>query len=219
MMNRAAGTLTEVGGEPAVVLPVDESSFERMRFVFFTGSAAFAARHGAEAERAGATVIDMTRGLSASRGARPWIPRLDAVLAPPPVMEAGRGPVSLCLAPSAPAIVACSLSAALAEFSPSRLAIVFLQSASERGHAGIEELERQTVKLLSLQPIPEEVFDAQVAFNLLDRWGAGSGERLADVRGALSREVAAYLAGRAPTPAITLVQAPVFYGHAFCRIR
>src|SRR5207237_9842475 len=34
----AAGTLTEAGGEPVVIQPVDEGSFERARFVFFTGS-------------------------------------------------------------------------------------------------------------------------------------------------------------------------------------
>ena len=32
---------------------------------------------------------------------------------------------------------------------------------------------------------------------------------------AIVRDVASYLAGRAPTPAIQLVQAPVFYGYAF----
>src|SRR5579864_5134152 len=56
----AVGTLAEAGGEPVIVQPVDESTFERLRFVFFTGSAAFAKKHALAAERAGATVIDMT---------------------------------------------------------------------------------------------------------------------------------------------------------------
>src|SRR5437868_15066573 len=34
----AAGTLTEAGGEPAVIQPVEEGSFENARFVFFAGS-------------------------------------------------------------------------------------------------------------------------------------------------------------------------------------
>ena len=37
----AAGTLTEAGGEPVVIQPVEADSFNRARFVFFTGSAAF----------------------------------------------------------------------------------------------------------------------------------------------------------------------------------
>jgi aspartate-semialdehyde dehydrogenase len=96
-----------------------------------------------------------------------------------------------------------------------RLVITFFQPVSERGQAGVEELESQTVKLLSFQPMPQEVFDTQVAFNLLDRWGAASKERLSDARAALARDVQSYLAGRLPMPAMTLVQAPVFYAHAF----
>jgi aspartate-semialdehyde dehydrogenase len=63
--------------------------------------------------------------------------------------------------------------------------------------------------------MPEQVFDTQVAFNMSARWGAGSAERLSDVRAAIAREVQRYLAGRISLPAVTLVQAPVFYGHAF----
>jgi aspartate-semialdehyde dehydrogenase len=219
----AAGTLTDVAGEPTVIQPVDESSFDHMRFVFFTGSAQFAAKHGPAAEDAGATVIDLTGGLAASSGARPWIPALDSVLLPPPVSRpANPGPgsksqrqIRLCISPSTPAIVACMFSAALAQFSPTRVALVFFPPVSERGQAGVEELEAQTGKLLALQPMPQEVFDTQVAFNLLDQWGVASVERLSDVRSALARQVHTYLAGRAVVPAMTLVQAPVFYGYAF----
>lgn len=211
----AAGTITEVAGEPAVIQSVDESSFEHMRFAFFAGSSAFAGKYGPAAELSGATVIDLTGGLAASPGARPWIPRLDSLFPPPATPQKTGGRSQLCIAPSTPAIVACSFSGALAKFSPIRLVLVFLQPVSERGAAGVEELEAQTGKLLSLQPMPQEVFDTQVAFNLLDRWGADSSARLSDVRAALAREVHAYLAGRAVLPAMTLVQAPVFYSHAF----
>jgi aspartate-semialdehyde dehydrogenase len=86
---------------------------------------------------------------------------------------------------------------------------------SEREEAGIEELESQTTNLLSFRPIAHPVFDAQVAFNLLSAYGEESKPRLADVRTAIARDVSHYLAGRAPVPAIQLVQAPVFYGYAF----
>ena len=33
-----AGTLTEAGGEPAVIQPVEEGSFNRAQCIFFTGS-------------------------------------------------------------------------------------------------------------------------------------------------------------------------------------
>jgi aspartate-semialdehyde dehydrogenase len=211
----AAGALTEVGGEPRVVQPVDESSFECVQFVFFASSAEFAARHGPSAVRAGATVIDMTGGHWAGPRAQAWIPRLDPVLAAPATADRDAASGRIWISPSAPAIVACSLAAGLAEFSLVRLVIFFLQPVSERGPAGITELEGQTINLLSFQPIPQEVFDTQVAFNLVGRWGASSDERLLDARMAMVREVKNYLADRIITPAIMLVQAPVFYAHAF----
>jgi len=211
----AAGTLTEVAGEPAIVQPVSESGFEGLRFVFFTGSAAFAAQHGPAADRAGAAVIDMTGGFWASPRARPWIPQLDALISPPAPAALPNDHYHIWVAPSTPAIIACSLAAAFAEFSPTRLAIVFFQPVSERGEAGITELEGQTINLLSFQPMPQKVFDTQVAFNLSSRWGAESEEKLADARIAVAREVQRYLGDRISLPAMTLLQAPVFYGHAF----
>jgi aspartate-semialdehyde dehydrogenase len=211
----ASGTLTEVAGEPAIVQSVNESSFEGIRFVFFAGSAAFAAQQGPAADRAGASVIDMTGGLWAGPSARPWIPRLDALIAPPTPSALPNDHYHTWVAPSTPAILACSLAAAFAELSPVRLAIVFFQPVSERGDEGITELEGQTIKLLSFQPIPQQVFDTQVAFNLTARWGAASQQRLADARMAIGREVQRYLADRISLPAVMLVQAPVFYGHAF----
>lgn len=211
----ASGTLTEVAGEPAIVQAVNESSFEGLRFVFFAGSPAFAAKYGPAADRAGASVIDMTGGQWAGPRARPWIPRLDALIPPPAPSGLPNDDYPTWLSPSTPAILACSLAAAFAEFLPTRLAIVFFQPVSERGDEGITELEGQTIKLLSFQPIPQEVFDTQVAFNLAARWGAESKGRLSDVRVAIEREIQRYLGDRIPLPAVMLVQAPVFYGHAF----
>lgn len=213
-----AGTVTGFAGEATVIQPIDEDSFRGVNFAFFAGSRAFARRHGLIAARAGATVIDLTGELAGVSGARSWIPRLDAVLAAPKAAKGdgvGSAASAIYAAPSAPAIVACSFCGAVGQFRPARVVIVFFQSASERGKEGVEELSAQTVKLLSLQPIPQEVFDCQVAFNMVDRWGGDSAERLGDVRAAIAQEVQQYLAGRAPAPALNLIQAPVFYGHAF----
>src|ERR1019366_5578324 len=120
-----AGTLTEAGGEPAVIETLDKDSFERVRFAFLTGAAEFSARHGAEARRAGATVIDLSGGLAAESGARPWIPVLDPILPSPGGKVAPGESQSLFLAPSAPADVAISLSAAFAPMGLDRLVLTF----------------------------------------------------------------------------------------------
>jgi aspartate-semialdehyde dehydrogenase len=206
----AAGLLTETAGEPAVVQPLTPESFEGAEMVFFAGTPAFTARHWPDARRAGATVIDLSGALAAVDSAVPWIPTLDRTLPPPRPARGG-----LYSSPSAPAIIAATLAAAVARLGPARLAVVFFHPVSERGQAGIDELESQTIHLLSMQPVTPEVFDAQVAFNLLGRLGAASTEQLAEVRSGIAAEVARYLAGRLPVPAMQLVQAPVFFSYAF----
>lgn len=209
----AAGLLTEVAGEPAVVQAADEESFQGVRLAFFAGERVFSARYGEAALRAGSTVIDLSGSLASFPSARFWIPSLTSLLAPP----APRNPkeLNLFISPSTPTIVCCYLSVALAKLRPQRLVVIFLHPVSEQGIRGIEELESQTVKLLSLQPITQEFFDTQVAFNLLDRYGSASLERLSVVHERIVLEVAAYLKGRAPVPAIQLIHAPVFHAYAF----
>ena len=210
-----AGTLTEAGGEPAVIETVDEDSFERVRFAFFTGSARLSARHGMEASRSGAVVIDLSGGLGGESVAKPWIPALDSVLQSPAAKVAAGEARSVFLIPSTPAQIAISVSASLAPLGLEHLALTIFRPASERGTEAIEELETQVVKLLSFQPISQVVYDAQVGFNILSRYGPESAEKLGDDRAKIVGEVQTYLAGRAPMPAIALVQAPVFHAHAF----
>ncbi len=83
--------------------------------------------------------------------------------------------------------------------------------ASEAGSRGVEELQRQTVNILSFQKIPSQVFGAQLAFNLLSRLGkSGTGE-LAALENRLHRQLSHYLGGRMPLPALRVIQVPVFY--------
>ena len=55
-----AGTLTEAAGEPTFIRALEEDSFEGVRFAFFAGSALDAEQNWLAAQRAGATVIDLT---------------------------------------------------------------------------------------------------------------------------------------------------------------
>ena len=46
--------------------------------------------------------------------------------------------------------------------------------ASEHGTVGVHELQQQTVSLLSFKSMPKDIFDAQVSFNMLARYGEKS---------------------------------------------
>ncbi len=219
----AVGTLTEAAGEPTFIQALDEDSFKGVRFVFFAGTSETAAANWQAAIRSGASVIDLTGGVSDESGPFTWIPALDVLLPAPSAAvaaTAAKQPASgekraLYRSPGTAMIIAASLAAALREFSPARVVLVFYPPVSEAGQAGIDELETQTTSLLSFRGIERRVFDAQVAFNLLTGYGAESTRNLQQIRERLARDLERYLGGRAAAPAVQVVQAPVFYGYAF----
>lgn len=203
------GRLIEASGEPVVIQGIDEESFEVVRFAFFAGDSDLAARHWEQAARSGATVIDLGGPLAAEPSAAAWIPALRKFLPARP----GNG--KLFYAPPTPALVACLLAAGLREAGLRRMAVTFYQPVSEQGQEGIEELEAQTVSLLSMKPFTTSIFDGQVAFNLLASCGPDSHVRLAKLSKDVSRDIRQFLADRIEAPAVQFVQAPVFYGYSF----
>ena len=87
-------------------------------------------------------------------------------------------------------------------------------SVSEVGSHGIEELQKQTVNLLSFQKIPRKVFGAQLAFNLLLRPCGTCGGELLALENGLRTQLKEYLQERVPLPALRLLQVPVFHSLA-----
>ncbi|MBC8165188.1 MAG: hypothetical protein H7Y20_04855, partial [Bryobacteraceae bacterium] len=87
--------------------------------------------------------------------------------------------------------------------------------ASELGQAAISELQQQVASLLSFRPLEKRIFDAQLAFNLLPKFGEDAPEKLEDMESRVERHLATLLAGKAPLPSLRLIQAPVFHGHTF----
>src|SRR5580700_2354438 len=206
----AAGILTEAGGEPAVIRPVEEGTFDHAAKVFFTGSAEFTLRNLTAARDAKARVIDLSGTAAAEESTVSWFPKLD-------VLQGRTFPTDarVYAIPSAAGTVTASLALGLAKIGVSRLAVIHFQPVSEAGRAGIEELESQTGQLLSFQGMGQPVFDTQVAFNLLDRFGAGSKHKLGIVRERLRAETKASIGNKTVMPAMQLIHAPVFYGSAF----
>ena len=211
-----AGTLAEAGGEPTFIRALDEESFSAVRFAFFAGCVDEALHGWKSARQAGATVIDLTGGLAKLPNAFAWIPSLSRLLPPPgselPGLARGEAVYS---SPVPGVMIAVSVVAALRSLSPSRVVLQLFLPVSEHGQAGIDELESQTADLLSFRPMSKRIFDAQAAFNLLYAYGEASRSKLLEIRSGIADGTAGYLAGRAPEPAVQIVQAPVFYGYTF----
>jgi aspartate-semialdehyde dehydrogenase len=207
----AVGTLTEAAGEPAVILPVEEGSFTRAKFIFFTGSAAFTERNLPAAPHSGATIIDLSGTALNSPGVRVFFALESAG------HDADKSK-TLYVIPSAPGLTTAKILAALGPAGLSRLSLIFFRPVSEAGRHGIEELESQTTQLLSFQSAGQPVFDAQIAFNLLNRYGPASRENLQSVRARIRTEAGIAVGRNSVQPSIQVLHAPVFYGYTFAAI-
>jgi aspartate-semialdehyde dehydrogenase len=139
--------------------------------------------------------------------------RLRAPMVEPAGFDA-KGPVQTVAHPAAIAIAL--LLTQLQKAGAIRRAVVeAFEPVSERGKAGIDELQKQAVALLSFKPLPKAVFDAQVSFNLLSQYGSDAPLSLQEIELKIDRHLASLLASSgAPMPSLRLIQAPVFHGYS-----
>lgn len=204
-----AGRLTEQAGEPAVVGALDEEALQGARAVFLAGSEE-SSRKALEIDAEGA-LIDLTCASDEAPDAR-----LRAPVVEPEDYEVEPGFIQVVAHPAAIAL-ALVLKRLHDEFSIARSVVHVFEPASERGAAGIDELQQQTVNLLSFKSLPKAIFDSQLSFNMLARYGEEAPLSLEEIEGRIERHLATLLAnsGGAPPPSLRLIQAPVFHGHSF----
>ncbi len=159
------------------------------------------------------TVIDLGSCARDSVNAELRVPLLDGSAAADPECPADDEPRWV-VAPHSATIMISALLARLAARFPMRRAVANLfSSASEIGPRAIDELQKQTVNLLSFQKVPHDVFGGQIAFNLLPRLGTPA-EDANPLEGRVRSQLQTYLGNRVPLPALRLFQVPVFYSLA-----
>lgn len=86
-----------------------------------------------------------------------------------------------------------------------------IRPAADFGHAGVEELREQTVRLLSFAEVPVSTFGRQLAFNIFPH-GRPSPDR-PDLEPRVQGELAELLGWNANRLTLRLITAPLFYGH------
>ena len=211
----AAGQLTTVGEDAAVVESIGAGSLDGLDFAMFAGSVETTAKYWKAARRAGAGIVDLTYALEGEAGVLIRAPALQRELGTAARAAGEPDLQTVAVVVAHPAAVMLGLvGARLGQaFAVETMAATVLQPASEEGRAGMDELHQQTVSLLSFQPLPKEQFDAQVAFNLLPAFGEGAKARsTVEVRERVERHYRAIGGGTLPTLALQVAHAPVFHG-------
>jgi aspartate-semialdehyde dehydrogenase len=178
------GQLVAAGDEPAVIQRVEPGAFERLDFVFFTGDVARTKQHWQQARRSGASIVDMTYALEGERDVLVRSPLAEGAIEGL-AREKGASPdlkTPAVVAAHPVAVMLAMVAGALqAKLPVSSLVATVMEPASEHGRAAMDELHQQTVNLLSFQNVPQDEYDAQVAFNLLPVLGQESKVNLAKV--------------------------------------
>jgi aspartate-semialdehyde dehydrogenase len=211
--DESLGQLERVQDEVALVQPVGRDELANMDFTFFASDQEFTRRNWKLAREAGSAIVDMSYALENEPNvpvSAPWIER-----------ELGQ-PMQFTLESSAiatahpAAVVLALLLLRAGKAGPMRTAAASVfEPVSEQGRRGMDELHEQTINLLSFQQLPTGVFDSQVAFNMIDRYGKTSPHALEATQHRVTDHLRRLLGVNATLPAITLLQAPVFHAHTF----
>jgi aspartate-semialdehyde dehydrogenase len=215
------GTFTRLGDEAAVIEPLEADALSGANIVFLAGSGDSSRKALAiedeldEADRA--TVIDLTYAAEERPDGRLRAPTVESPESFDEDEEEGRVQVI-----AHPAAIAVALFLRrLHMHDPVRRSVIqILAPASEHATAGVEELQNQTVNLLSFKSLPRAIFDAQLGFNLLARYGEEAPVSLEESELRIERHLATLLnlpgeGEGAPLPSLRLIQAPVFHGYSF----
>jgi aspartate-semialdehyde dehydrogenase len=210
-----AGRWTRVGDEAVTVGDLDAGHLSGAGVAILAGPAASSRRALELAEDEGTGIVDLTFAAEERPDARVRAPLLES----PGEQRHEDSRVHVIAHPAAMALAL--LLRRLHAHHPLRRAVVqIFAPASEQGKPGVEELQRQTISLFSFKPLPREVFDAQLSFTMLARYGEGAPAALEDTELRIERHLATLLEmpgeGRgAPLASLRVIQAPVFHGYTF----
>jgi aspartate-semialdehyde dehydrogenase len=205
----ASGIMTEAQGEPVFMVAFNAGELSGSRIILLAGTPESSVKVAESSRGANAPIlVDVTGALEDRPEARLRAPLTD---------QAGQAPAPIYVI-AHPAAIALSLFlkrlAAIAAVR--RVVADIFEPVSERGKQGLDELQQQTVSLLSFQKMKQEIFDTQVSFNMLPRYGEDAVRSLEDVETTIERHLATLLGSgtTAPMPSLRVIHAPVFHAYS-----
>ena len=211
--DESLGQLESVGDQVTFIQKIRTEEFRDLDFTFFASDPATTRRTWTIARDAGSDIVDLSFALEEEPDATVRSPWLERQLGQALVPELQPGPAVI--AHPAAVVVALLLLRVQKAGKVERVVATVFEPASEHGQKGMDELHEQTVNLLSFQQLPKSIFDTQVAFNMVARYGEQSVPTLATVESRILKHYRRIAGKDALTPSLLLVQAPIFHGHAF----
>ncbi|APH83964.1 aspartate-semialdehyde dehydrogenase [Salmonella enterica subsp. enterica serovar Newport] len=206
--HESAGEHLRFGGKSVIVQDAADFDWTQAQLAFFVAGAEASAAWIDDATNAGCLVIDSS-GLFALEPDVPLVvPEVN-----PYVLADYRNRNVIAVADSLTSQLLAALKPLIDQGGLSRIAVISMLSASAQGKKAVDALAGQSAKLLNGIPIDEDdFFGRQLAFNMLpllpDREGSVRQERR------IVDEVRKILQDDGVMISASVVQSPVFYGHA-----
>ncbi|HCM1944873.1 TPA: aspartate-semialdehyde dehydrogenase [Salmonella enterica subsp. salamae serovar 30:g,m,s:e,n,x] len=206
--HESAGEHLRFGGKSVIVQDAADFDWTQAQLAFFVAGAEASAAWVDDATNAGCLVIDSS-GLFALEPDVPLVvPEVN-----PYLLADYRNRNVIAVADSLTSQLLAALKPLIDQGGLSRIAVTSMLSASAQGKKAVDALAGQSAKLLNGMPIDEDdFFGRQLAFNMLpllpDREGSVRQERR------IVDEVRKILQDDGVMISASVVQSPVFYGHA-----
>jgi len=206
---RSAGRELEYGEDTVVVEEVGEDSFRGVNLAYFATPPDVSRILAPAAQRAGSWAVD----LSSAFRLDPTVPLVLPSVNPEVLRQPFRGRIVCCPSAITTALVT-AIEPLRTRFGVERLFATAMLGSSASGSHGLDELQRQTIDLLSgREPSPSR-FPHRLGFNLIPQVGDfdRNPEWTTEELG-WAEESARIWAGSGPQIFGTAIQVPSFYGH------
>ncbi len=211
--DESLGQLEAMGDEVTFIQSVRSEQFEHVDFTFFASDQECTRNNWGKVQRVGSAIVDLSYALEDEPTATIRSPWMEREIGKPTTMDLQPGPAVV--AHPVAVVMGLLLSRTSKAGAVNRAIATVFEPASEHGQRGMDELHQQTVNLLSFQQLPKAVFDTQVAFNMITRYGDNSTPSLESIERRVLQHYDKITAPQAIKPSLLLVHAPIFHGHAF----
>src|SRR6266700_2625568 len=152
--DESLGQLEIVGDEMTFIQSVRGDQFEHADFAFFAGDIPTTSKSWVPARDAGCSILDLSFALEEEPAARIRSPWVEKQLGQDLQLELQPGPIVV-IAHSAAVVLALLVLRAQRAGQLRSVAATVFEPVSERGRKGIDELQEQSVNLLSFQELPQ----------------------------------------------------------------
>jgi len=193
----AAGALTEIGDQPAVVAPIAQEGLDDLDLVFFCGPSESNREWIARYEEDDFIAIDLSQPTAAEDG-KLAIAGLN--------LESIDASDQLLVSPHPVAIPIALILKQIATVSPIESCIATVVQPASEFDEGVEELAAQTVSVLSVKTVVKKVFDRQLAFNLYPALEHNEEFIVSQIRAMTDARTQI---------AMLITQGTIFHGHTF----